>query len=114
VDEAGPPSDGQFFSAQMIWQEDADSVVVGTEKLSSLLKDEEHSGLNWNVIDQVRVIPVYLGCMLIDNANNFSIVITRDLCCGQIRAGNYTHFNFYEINNACNGGPELFSELQTL
>jgi hypothetical protein len=33
---------------------------------------------------------------------------------GQLRGGNYTNFNMYEINNACDGGPDIFDFLQTL
>ena len=32
----------------------------------------------------------------------------------QLKQGNYTDFNLYEINNACDGGPELFRALQQL
>ena len=46
VNKKGPPADGLLWQMQALWQEAADSVVIGTLKGSSLLKDEVESGLN--------------------------------------------------------------------
>ena len=47
-------ADGAFTQAQALWQEGADSVVIGTLRDSSLLRDEEESGLNALLAQQVR------------------------------------------------------------
>ena len=67
----------------MLWQESDDDVAIGVTRLSSILKDEERSQLNHQILLQIQ-------------------------------AGNYTDFNMYEVNNVCDGGPELFQALQAL
>ena len=50
-----PLAPGASFSqAQALWQEGADSVVIGTLRNSSLLRDEYESGLNALLAQQVR------------------------------------------------------------
>lgn len=46
VSQAGPPSTGKAWSMQALWQEDADSVEIGTLWDSDLLLDEQKSHLN--------------------------------------------------------------------
>ena len=43
-----------FTQSQALWQESADSVVIGTLRNSSLLRDEAESGLNAVLAQQVR------------------------------------------------------------
>ncbi|KAK3252162.1 hypothetical protein CYMTET_38529 [Cymbomonas tetramitiformis] len=53
VADEGPPADGRLYTYQALWQEDASSVVLGILHGSSLLEDEERSGLNSLVTAQV-------------------------------------------------------------
>ena len=41
---AGPPSDGQLYTIQSLWQESDNAVVVGELHGSTLLEDESRSG----------------------------------------------------------------------
>lgn len=54
VSQAGAPSTGRAWSMQALWQESADSVVIGTLHGSSLLKDEERSQLNSQITAAVK------------------------------------------------------------
>ena len=47
-------SDTAFMQAQALWQEGANSVVIGTLRNSSLVKDEHESGLNALLVEQVK------------------------------------------------------------
>eukprot|EP00935_MAST-01C_sp_MAST-1C-sp1_P001903 g1903.t1 len=47
-------SDTAFMQAQALWQEGANSVVVGTLRNSSLVKDEHESGLNALLVEQIK------------------------------------------------------------
>lgn len=51
---AGGLSDGMFTQAQALWQESATSVIVGTWRHSSLVKDEVNSGINQIIVAAVR------------------------------------------------------------
>lgn len=82
VGAQGPPANGRLYTYQALWQEDTSSVVLGILHGSSLLLDEERSGLN-------------------------SIVRS------QILNGSYPSINFMEVNNVCNGGPELLAALRS-
>eukprot|EP01046_Picozoa_sp_COSAG06_P117883 COSAG06_NODE_64993_length_258_cov_0.641509_1_plen_86_part_11 len=73
-------SNSSFWQAQAIWQEGADSVVIGTLRNSSLLKDEAESQLNSELAKQVR-------------------------------AGRWPQLNFLEVNNVCDGGPQLLQAI---
>jgi hypothetical protein len=48
------PSDEHFMQAQAVWQESAESVVIGTLRNSSLVTDERNSGLNALLVEQVK------------------------------------------------------------
>ena len=48
-------SNKTFWQAQALWQEGADTVVIGTLRNSSLLKDEQESQLNVALAKQVLV-----------------------------------------------------------
>ena len=72
------PLDGQMWTAQALWQEDAQSVTVGTLHDSSLLKDESKSGLNGLLKDRILS-----------------------------GTWNVSKINMVEINNVCDGGVEL-------
>jgi hypothetical protein len=74
-------SNSSFWQAQAIWQEGADSVVIGTLRNSSLLKDEAESQLNSELAKQVR-------------------------------AGRWPQLNFLEVNNVCDGGPQLLQAIR--
>jgi len=82
---AGPPSDGRLYTAQGIWQESATTVIIGEAEGSTLLLDETRSGLN-------------------------------ALLTARIKGGkwNVSRINFVEINNVCDGGPELLQALRAL
>lgn len=82
---SGPPSDGRLWTTQCLWQETADSVVIGELHGSSLLSDEKRSTLN--------------------------ALVTARIQSGEINA---TRINFVEVNNVCDGGKELQSILQSL
>lgn len=70
-----------FWQAQALWQEGADTVVIGTLRNSSLLHDELESQLNLELARQVR-------------------------------AGRWPVLGLIEINNVCDGGPELLDAIQ--
>eukprot|EP00933_Yihiella_yeosuensis_P032489 TRINITY_DN26088_c0_g1_i2.p1 TRINITY_DN26088_c0_g1~~TRINITY_DN26088_c0_g1_i2.p1 ORF type:complete len:223 (+),score=27.16 TRINITY_DN26088_c0_g1_i2:139-807(+) len=53
VSKAGAPSSGRFWSMQALWQEDAESILIGTLHGSSLLADETRSQLNHQLISAV-------------------------------------------------------------
>eukprot|EP00040_Diaphanoeca_grandis_P043906 m.10688 g.10688 ORF g.10688 m.10688 type:complete len:339 (+) comp8438_c0_seq1:171-1187(+) len=75
-------SDVSFNQAQAIWQETTDSVVIGTLRESSLLKDETNSGLNAMLVENIKAKRWQ---------NNIS---------------------FIEINNVCDSGKELYAAIQ--
>lgn len=85
VSAAGPPSDGQMYTHQAIWQETDESVVVGEYFNSSLLLDETRSSLN--------------------------ALITARIKSGALNA---SRINMVEINNVCDGGLQLLSVLRGL
>uniref|UniRef100_A0A7S4LQC2 Uncharacterized protein n=1 Tax=Oxyrrhis marina TaxID=2969 RepID=A0A7S4LQC2_OXYMA len=76
------PQNGRLWQLQSIWQETPESVVLGVAHFSSLLKDEEHSSIN----------AMMKG--LIDEGKTFEKI------------------NFFEVNNICDGGPELLASLR--
>lgn len=83
---AGPPADGQLYTTQCIWQESAASVTVGELHGSSLLADESRSGLN-----------ALVRGMVADGS-----------------IGNTSKINFLEVNNVCDGGPQLLATLRAI
>jgi len=79
----GPPTNGNLWQIQAIWQETTSSVTVGVQYGSSLLEDERRSGLNamsktWITSGEIDV----------------------------------SKANMWEINNVCNGGLELLEALR--
>eukprot|EP00658_Telonema_sp_P-2_P072759 TRINITY_DN6184_c0_g1_i1.p2 TRINITY_DN6184_c0_g1~~TRINITY_DN6184_c0_g1_i1.p2 ORF type:complete len:256 (-),score=65.46 TRINITY_DN6184_c0_g1_i1:357-1124(-) len=82
---AGPPSDGQLYTVQCLWQESASSVTVGELHGSTLLDDESRSELNNMVND----------------------MITK-------REIDPTRLNMVEVNNICDGGADLLATLRKL
>ena len=66
---------------QALWEETAESVVLGTLKRSSLLADEVRSSLNAKLAAAVG-------------------------------AGRWGKINLLEVNNVCDGGPELLAALR--
>ena len=60
-------SDAHFSQAQAVWQESAESVVIGTLRNSSLVMDERNSGLNALLVEQVTtsrtIVPSAAGHM---------------------------------------------------
>jgi len=85
VTAAGPPTDGQLYTHQAIWQETTSSVVVGVEHASSLLHDESRSGLNW--------------------------LLTDRLSSGTWQS---PRLGMLEVNNVCDGGLQLLKVLRAL
>ena len=81
----GPPSSGMFYSLQALWEETADSVIVGGLHGSSLLDDEVKSGFNH---------------LLVERMQNGKM--------------NVTSANFLEINNVCHGGQELIDTFRKM
>eukprot|EP00929_Paragymnodinium_shiwhaense_P104693 TRINITY_DN6931_c0_g2_i1.p1 TRINITY_DN6931_c0_g2~~TRINITY_DN6931_c0_g2_i1.p1 ORF type:complete len:346 (-),score=56.42 TRINITY_DN6931_c0_g2_i1:456-1493(-) len=80
---AGIPRRGRkpLWAMQALWQESASTIVIGELHLSSLLKDEQKSGLNRAVASAIR-------------------------------SGRFPHINLLEVNNVCDGGPELLQALR--
>jgi len=85
VTAAGPPTSGELYTAQALWQETPDSVVLGELHGSSLLGDEAKSGLNALLAARIR---------------NKTWDVSR--------------VNFVECNNVCDGGAELLAALRTI
>merc|ERR1711957_180854 len=81
ISQVGPPSDGQPWAMQAIWQETVNSVAIGQLTGSSLLLDEKRSKLNRQLTDAVI-------------------------------SGRFPHINLFEVNNVCDGGPELLAALR--
>ena len=85
VSLAGPPSDGRLYTAQALWQEDTESVIIGGLSGSSLLKDESKSGLNALLAERIA------------------------------KGGwNVSRIGMVEINNVCDGGLGLKKVLDLL
>eukprot|EP00656_Telonema_subtile_P050185 TRINITY_DN6435_c0_g1_i1.p1 TRINITY_DN6435_c0_g1~~TRINITY_DN6435_c0_g1_i1.p1 ORF type:complete len:339 (+),score=82.65 TRINITY_DN6435_c0_g1_i1:142-1158(+) len=82
---AGPPSDGQLYTVQCLWQESAAAVTVGELHGSTLLDDESRSELNNMVNDMIKQ-KVY----------------------------DPSRLNMVEVNNVCDGGLELLATLRQL
>lgn len=80
---AGPPANGQLYTLQCLWQESDESVVIGELHDSSLLGDEERSGLNAALTQRIRS-----GAL---NTSRIGIV---------------------EVNNVCHGGLDLLAALR--
>lgn len=78
---AGGLSNTYFTQFQALWQEGTDSVVIGTLRDSSLLQDEQKSGIN------------YLNAKY-------------------IAEGRWKNISLFEVNNVCDGGPQLMAALQ--
>jgi len=78
---ARPPAAGQLAELQALWQETPSSVEIGIAHLSSLLKDEEQSGLNALLVQQIS-------------------------------SGAFQHIGLFEVNNACDHGPDLLAALR--
>ena len=74
-------SNTSFWQAQAMWQESPESVIIGTARNSSLLKDEVESQLNLELAKQVR-------------------------------AKRWPSLNLLEVNNVCDGGPELLKAIR--
>jgi len=53
-------SNTTFWQAQAIWQEGADSVIIGTTRNSSLLKDESESQVR-----NLTTVGSLLGCSMV-------------------------------------------------
>ena len=79
VSAAGPPADGTLWSHQALWQETDASVAVGVLHGSSLLLDEERSGLN--------------------------ALLAQRLESGAWAAS--SGLNLVEVNHVCDGGEQL-------
>ena len=79
----GPPSDGQLYSIQILWQEDAASIAIGEAHGSSLLNDESRSNLNNLTAERIAngIIPV-------------------------------DRINLIEINNVCDGGSNIINAIR--
>jgi len=82
VASQGPPSGGQLVQMQALWQETAVTVVLGSLRLSSLVRDERRSNLNAALVSAVE-----------DGRWGSSI-------------------NLLEVNNVCHNGPALLRALQ--
>jgi hypothetical protein len=54
VNSKSPPADGLLWQTQALWQESASSVEIGTLKGSSLIIDEQKSGLNAMLVEHVQ------------------------------------------------------------
>ena len=76
-----PDPSGSLSTAQALWQESTDSVIIGTIERSSLLEDEARSQLN-------------------------------KLVTARVKAHAWEHVSFLEVNNVCDGGPELWEALK--
>lgn len=85
ITAAGPPENGSLYSVQTLWQETPNSIVVGEFHASSLLKDEEKSGLN-----------VMLADAITSGQWNASRI-------GQVK-----------VNNVCDGGAQLLAALRSI
>jgi hypothetical protein len=70
-----------FMQAQALWQEGTKTVVEGTLRNSSLLRDESESGLN-------------------------------AILAAQVRAKRWPAVGLLEVNNVCDGGPDLLKALR--
>jgi hypothetical protein len=82
VTTAGPPSSGLLFSHQALWQESDNSIFIGLKYNSSLILDEVWSNLNFLLLQRLKS--------------------------GDLKPP----FNFFEINNICDGGPEIAAALK--
>ena len=85
VSTAGPPQNGELYTAQALWQETDASVVLGELAGSSLLGDESRAQLNAQLAARIAG--------------------------GQWDA---SRLNFVEVNNVCDGGPGLLAALRTI
>lgn len=85
VTKLGPPSNGDMYTHQCIWQETTDSVVVGELHLSTLLQDEARSTLNALINDRIAS-----------------------------GAFDSSRINMVEVNDVCDGGPALLKTLRGL
>ena len=81
----GPPENGNLWQIQALWQETPSSITVSGAHGSNLLDDEKWSGLN--------------------------SLSQSWISSGEIDA---SKANMWEINNVCDGGPELFTTLRNL
>jgi hypothetical protein len=80
---AGPPTDGQLYTVQALWQETAASVELGTLALSSLIDDEKRSALN-----KLLTTRISSGAM------------------------NISRLGLLEVNNVCDAGPDLLKAMR--
>ena len=85
VSLAGPPSDGKLYTAQALWQETTDTVIVGELHGSTLLEDESRSQLNALLAERITS-----------------------------GVWNVSRANMVEINNVCDGGLGLKRVLDAL
>merc|ERR1711871_988551 len=83
VNAKGPPADGQLYTAQALWEETPNSIVVSQAHGSSLLGDETRSKLN--------------------------ALVTQKVKDGFFKAKN---INMIEVNNVCDGGQDLLAALR--
>ena len=81
VANQGPPSDGELYTAQALWEYGPEAIALGSLAGSSIIEDEEKSSLNAMVTARVAT---------------------------------YANVNMIEVNNVCDGGPELYAALQKL
>lgn len=83
---AGPPTDGRLWATQALWQESAESVVVGELHGSSLLQDEQRSRLN--------------------------SLLAQSIASGAWPPDPQQPLNLVEVNNVCDAGEELLYALR--
>jgi len=83
--QGGPPTDGQLYTVQCLWQESASSITVGELHGSTLLDDESRSGLNLMVTDLIKKKEI-----------------------------DTSRLNMIEVNNVCNNGLELLAALRAI
>lgn len=85
VSIAGPPSDGQLYTAQALWEESATTIAIGEAHGSTLLLDEAWSKLNAQLADRIRS-----------------------------GVWDVKRINFVEVNNVCDDGANLLAALRAI
>lgn len=105
---------GQLSTAQALWEETAASVVIGVADVTAPPPCCAATAPPPNIAhhaQSVRMPARMQGSSLLLDESRSQL---NKLLTARVKANAWEHVNFIEINNVCNGGPELWQALQQL